>query len=286
MTRELLRLRAALAGRRFDLLLDLQFAIRASLDRRAWCGRRSSWASTARARANCSGFSPMRRLRRPSANTCWTPSSASCGPAESRPARPSGILNAAGGCRCLRRTRSSTRRGRRSSSVRVPATRDAIGPPERYAAVAAHAGRVHGMRVILVGGAVAPSARIGTAIEAASARRSSIKSARTRCRSCSPCSPAARCWYRPIPAGTHGEHGRIAGDRFIRRHQPGAPGPYLSRQWCVDKYDEAARTFLGKPAAAIPWTRKIEVRGVMDLIGVGDVTAKLDALMQQSDTVR
>ena len=62
---------------------------------------------------------------------------------------------------------------------------------------------------------------------------------------------------------------------------PARAGPYHSRQWCVDKYDEAARTFLGKPAAAIPWTRKIEVRGVMDLIGVGDVTAKLDALMQQ-----
>ncbi len=60
---------------------------------------------------------------------------------------------------------------------------------------------------------------------------------------------------------------------------PARAGPYYSRQWCVDQYDAAARTFMGKPAAQIPWTTKIERAGVMDLISVGDVTAKLDALM-------
>jgi heptosyltransferase I len=62
---------------------------------------------------------------------------------------------------------------------------------------------------------------------------------------------------------------------------PARAGPYFSRRWCVDKYDEAARKFLGKPAADIPWTTKIERSGVMDLIGVNDVTAKLDALMTE-----
>jgi heptosyltransferase I len=56
-------------------------------------------------------------------------------------------------------------------------------------------------------------------------------------------------------------------------------GPYYSRQWCVDKYDEAARLIFGKPAEALPWTTKIERPGVMDLIEVNDVTAKLDALL-------
>ena len=42
---------------------------------------------------------------------------------------------------------------------------------------------------------------------------------------------------------------------------------------------EAARKYFSKPAADIPWTTKIELRGVMDLIGVSDVTAKLDAVM-------
>jgi len=60
---------------------------------------------------------------------------------------------------------------------------------------------------------------------------------------------------------------------------PARVGPYFSRRWCIDRYDEAARRFLGKPAAQIPWTTKIERPGVMDLIGVSEVAAKLDALM-------
>jgi heptosyltransferase I len=61
---------------------------------------------------------------------------------------------------------------------------------------------------------------------------------------------------------------------------PQRAGPYYSRQWCVDKYDEAAHKFLNKPAAQIPWTTKIERPGVMDLIAVDEVSAKLDALMR------
>jgi heptosyltransferase I len=60
---------------------------------------------------------------------------------------------------------------------------------------------------------------------------------------------------------------------------PQRAGPYYSRQWCVDKYDAASRRFYGKPAAEIPWTTKIEKPGVMDLIEVSEVTAKLDQLM-------
>ena len=56
-------------------------------------------------------------------------------------------------------------------------------------------------------------------------------------------------------------------------------GPYNSRQWCVDRYDAAARKFLGKPAAALPWGRKLEFPGVMDLIEPEAVTERLDALM-------
>ena len=56
---------------------------------------------------------------------------------------------------------------------------------------------------------------------------------------------------------------------------PARSGPYLSRQWCVDKYDVAARRLLGKPAADMPWTTKIERPGVMDLITPDDVIKKL-----------
>ncbi|HLS80137.1 MAG TPA: glycosyltransferase family 9 protein, partial [Steroidobacter sp.] len=61
---------------------------------------------------------------------------------------------------------------------------------------------------------------------------------------------------------------------------PARSGPYLSRQWCVDKYEAAAQRLLGQPASRLPWTTKIEKPGVMDLITPDDVIKKLNVLMQ------
>jgi heptosyltransferase I len=60
---------------------------------------------------------------------------------------------------------------------------------------------------------------------------------------------------------------------------PQRSGPYLSRRWCVDAYPEAARVFRGMEPAQLPWTHKIEEPGVMELISVEQVTARLDELM-------
>jgi heptosyltransferase I len=60
---------------------------------------------------------------------------------------------------------------------------------------------------------------------------------------------------------------------------PERSGPYHSRPWCVNRYERAARQFLGKPASDLPWTTKIERPGVMDLVEVVDATERLDALM-------
>jgi heptosyltransferase I len=60
---------------------------------------------------------------------------------------------------------------------------------------------------------------------------------------------------------------------------PTRSGPYLSRQWCVDKYDAAARRLLGKPAAELPWTTKIERPGVMDLITPEEVIKKVHSVL-------
>jgi len=60
---------------------------------------------------------------------------------------------------------------------------------------------------------------------------------------------------------------------------PARSGPYLSGHWCVDAYPQAARTFRGCEPGELPWTHKIEEPGVMDLIEVDQVTAKLDELL-------
>jgi heptosyltransferase I len=60
---------------------------------------------------------------------------------------------------------------------------------------------------------------------------------------------------------------------------PERSGPYFSRQWCVNRYDQAASRFLNQSVASLPWTEKIELPGVMDLIEVDDAVEKLDELM-------
>jgi heptosyltransferase I len=55
--------------------------------------------------------------------------------------------------------------------------------------------------------------------------------------------------------------------------------PYLSRQWCIDKYDIASRRYRGKPASELAWGTKLEYPGVMDLIEADEVIERLNDLM-------
>jgi heptosyltransferase I len=279
MTSELLRLRAALAGRRFDLLLDLQLAFRASLI-----------ASLVRAPIKL-GFDRARARE-----LQWLFTNAQIAPAVGEHVLDSflGFVRACGVAPGAPHWNPTLPADAVAYAERLT---DAARPTllispcsshprrnwsaERYAAVAAHASRVHGMRVILVGGRSALEVHAGTAIEAAGAPLVNQIGKDTLPQLLA---LLARSTVLVSPDSGPVHMASMVGLPVIGLYaatNPARVGPYCSRQWCVDKYDEAARTFLGKPAAAIPWTRKIEVSGVMDLIGVGDVTAKLDALMQQ-----
>jgi heptosyltransferase I len=55
-------------------------------------------------------------------------------------------------------------------------------------------------------------------------------------------------------------------------------GPYSDLSHSVNHYDEAARRFIGKPAAGLRWGKRVEFPGVMDLIPVGEVVARFDAV--------
>ena len=57
---------------------------------------------------------------------------------------------------------------------------------------------------------------------------------------------------------------------------PARSGPYSDRRYCVDRYDDAARKYLGKPASALRWGTKIEREGVMDLVAVDDAIAAFE----------
>lgn len=57
---------------------------------------------------------------------------------------------------------------------------------------------------------------------------------------------------------------------------PARSGPYSDRRYCVDRYDAAARRYLGKPASELKWGTKIEHDGVMDLVTVDDAIAAFE----------
>jgi heptosyltransferase I len=323
MTRELLRLRKILSARRFDLLLDLQLSIRASLI-----------AALVNAPVKL-GFDRARARE-----LQWLFTNARIAPAVSEHVLDSflGFVRACGvdpGPASWDITLPAN--AREYADRLIPDARPTLiispcssHPPrnwsaERYAEVADHAAAKHDMRVILAGGRSELERRMGAAILAAANARLAAEAA-----------PATRA--EPAAQAGHAEHSEpAAGVALAVKVQPAAAasrspiidqigkdtlpellgllakatvlvspdsgpahmatmvglpviglyaatrtaraGPYYSRQWCVDKYDEASRMVFGKPAADIPWTEKIERPGVMDLIAVNEVTDRLDALM-------
>jgi len=152
---------------------------------------------------------------------------------------------------------------------------------ERYAAVADYAARKHHMRVILCGGPSALEVEMGTAIEKAASSTLINQIGRDTLpellallrRSAALLSPDSGPAHMATMVGTP-----VIG--LYAATNPARSGPYLSRLWCVDAYAQAARRYRGRAPEKLPWTEKIEQRGVMDLISVDQVTAKLDELLR------
>jgi heptosyltransferase I len=153
---------------------------------------------------------------------------------------------------------------------------------ERYAAVIDHAVQRHGMRVLLCGGRSRLERETGEAIE----RHATVPLVNQIGRDTLPQMLAllarASVLVSPDSGPVHMATmvatpviGLYAATRVQR------VGPYLSRQWCIDRYDAAARRFYSVSAGQLPWHRKIERPGVMDLIEVAEVCERLDALLRE-----
>ena len=151
---------------------------------------------------------------------------------------------------------------------------------ERYAALAAHAVRRHGMRVILAGGPSELERRTGAAIESGCAAPLINQIGKDTLPELLALLARATVLVTPDSGPAH--MATMVGTPVIGLYaatNPARSGPYLSRRWCVDAYRQAALTFRGCEPEALPWTHKIEVPGVMDLISVYEVNGKLDELL-------
>jgi heptosyltransferase I len=155
--------------------------------------------------------------------------------------------------------------------------------PERYAAVADYACREHGMRIILAGGPTRLERETGIAIESLLHTKTKVinQVGKDTLPQLLALLSRARVLLAPDSGPVH--MATMVGTPVIGLYaatNPARSGPYLSRQWCVDAYAQAAVRFCGKTPGGLPWTRKIEEPGVMELITVPQVTAKIDELLR------
>lgn len=151
--------------------------------------------------------------------------------------------------------------------------------PERYAAVAEYAVERHGMRVILAGGPTALERDAGAQIESLCRVPLVNQIGKDTLPQLLALLARARVLVTPDSGPAH--MATMVGTPVVGLYaatNPARSGPYLSAHWCVNAYPEAARTFRGVEPEQLPWTHKIEEPGVMALISVAQVTAKLDEL--------
>lgn len=271
------RLRAQLAGRRFDVLLHMQLALRASLT--AACVRAGVKLGFDRARA--------RELQ-------WLFTNARIAPRTREHVLDSffGFTAALGiDGRVLDWSLPLPDDAHAYAARLIPdAVPTLLVSPcsshalrnwsaQRYAAVADHATR-RGLRVILCGGPSPAERAMGEAIVAQARTPPLNQIGRDTLPQMLALIGAATALVTPDSGPAH--MATMVGTPVIGLYaatNPARSGPYLSREWCVDAYAEAARRFRRKTPDELPWTTKIEEPGVMDLVTVEAVCERLDALL-------
>ncbi len=277
-------LRGALQGRRFDLLLHLQLSLRASLVSAAIPARTRLGFDRARARELQWLFTNARVPARGREHVL----DSFLGFADAVGATP----------RRLEWNLPLPEDALAYAHALVPEPRDdpnaqgtlVISPcsshalrnwlPERYAAVAGHAVRQHGMRVILAGGPSPAERAMADAIRAATDVPLVDQVGKDTLPQLLALLSRARVLLSPDSGPAH--MATMVGTPVIGLYaatNPARSGPYLSRRWCVDAYARAAAQFMDSTPEQLPWTTKIERPGVMALIGTDEVSARLDALL-------
>ena len=149
--------------------------------------------------------------------------------------------------------------------------------PERYAAAMDHAAS-RGWRVVLIGGPSPGERAMADAVLAACQRAPLDLTGKDTLKRLMALLTRAELVLTPDSGPMH--MANAVGTKVLGLHaasNPDRSGPYSDRRWCVNRYDDAAQKYFGKPASALAWGTKIERPGVMDLITVDDVIDRFDA---------
>ena len=147
---------------------------------------------------------------------------------------------------------------------------------DRYAAMADHA-ISRGWRVVLCGGRSALEREAGDAILAAMRGPALDLIGRDTLKQLPALLARADLLLTPDSGPMH--IANAMGTKVLGLHaatNPARSGPYSDRRYCADRYDDAMRRYLGKPAAEVRWGTRVERPGVMDLVTVGDAVAAFE----------
>ena len=274
---EWLRLRRLLRSRRFELLLHLQLALRASL--------LSRWVQA----PVKLGFD---RGRARELQWLFTTDRIAAGGRQHVQDALYGFADALGVPHAVPRWELPLPEPARASAARLTAGEPTLvisacsshplrnWNPAGYAALADHARRAHGLRVILCGAPNATERAMAAAI-VAQARQPPIDHVGQDSlpelvalleRAVAVLTPDSGPVHLATAVGTP-----VLG--LYAATNPARSGPYRRAEHCVDRYADAARRFLGRSPEELPWTTKLERPGVMDLITPAEVIAKLDGVL-------
>ncbi|MGH8396676.1 MAG: glycosyltransferase family 9 protein [Gammaproteobacteria bacterium] len=151
---------------------------------------------------------------------------------------------------------------------------------ERYAAVADYAADKLGLRVLLSGGPSDVERVYGKQIETTARSRPLNLIGRTNLKQLLALLARATVLISPDSGPVH--MATAVGTPVIGLYaatNPDRAGPYLSQRWRVNRYPEVMQKINHEDAEHAPWGTRVRDPAAMDMIKVNDVTAKLDEFM-------
>lgn len=158
------------------------------------------------------------------------------------------------------------------------ATRDWL--VDRYAAVADYAAAQYGQRVILTGGPTPAEREAGEAVQQAMKRPCTNLIGKTSLKQM--LAVLGRCAALITPDSGPAHLGTAAGVPVIGLYavsNPERAGPYFSRHLVVNRYPENVRRYFGKDVDQVPWGARVRLADGMAAITVAEVKARINAVM-------
>lgn len=152
---------------------------------------------------------------------------------------------------------------------------------KRYAEVIDYAAETYNLNTVLTGGPAKEEREFGEAIAAQSKKPVNNMIGQSTLKQLQAILGAARVVIAPDTGPAHmAASTGVPVIGLYASSNPQRTGPYSSLQWTIDKYPEALQKFNQQDIKDATWGKRVRAADVMDIIKVSDVTAMLDTVMR------